>query len=126
MDVSKLLPDASAIQSFETWSDVLVWSKLSSDTWVKVAQALGEEGLEDFPTIAALGDSDYYAALELAKLNAIQRTRVNLAVNLVRARSGLQVSNITANVGANTPSTDVNKDAGVVSTLALANETRSR
>ena len=121
MDISKLIPEAEVLANFITWADVMAWSKLGAETWMKVSQSLGEEGLEDFPTIAALGDEDYWTAMDDVKLNAIQRTRVNLAVNVVRAAKGMQVSNITAKAKATVPLAPLDGMATTTSALALVN-----
>ena len=68
------------------------WAKLKPETWTLVATELGEAELSDLATVAAVEDADYVGAM--ASLKAVDRARLNLLVNAVRKKVGLEVGNL--------------------------------
>ena len=92
----KLMPSADDVKGLLGWEPILAWVKLDATIWAKVAAAMGEEGISDTPMIAAGEDEDYTAAMVKAELGSFQRARVNLAVNIARAKEGLPLSLIAS------------------------------
>ena len=72
------------VSSLATINDALEWSKLKADQWKSIASALGDEDLDDFPTIAMVSADDWRGAITGSSLNAIAKARLGLFVNAVR------------------------------------------
>ena len=90
--LQKLMPNEEGIKTLLGWEPILAWVKLDKVIWEKVAAAMGEEGIADLPMIAAGEDMDYTQAMVDAGIGNFQRARVNLAVNIARAKEGLPLS----------------------------------
>ena len=83
-------------EKLDTWEKVLTWTKLAEGIWKNIATHLGDETLTDELTIATIPDSDFREAAKELDIKGIPKTRLNLAINVVRTRMGNEVSDIFA------------------------------
>ena len=117
----RFLPKDEALTALDTWAKVLVQSKLEPEDWKRIATALGEEDISDFPTIAALDDQDYLQAVKEVGINPIAKARLNLAVNIARLQFGADAHDIFESKAAGLPASASSSGAPV----AIMNETQT-
>ena len=63
------------------WKAILEFTKVHTADWDKMGVSLGEAGLEDEKTIAFLSPVDLGGANEAAKITAVCKARMDIAVN---------------------------------------------
>ena len=83
--LAKLLPDAETLVTWGALDTFLEWAKVPVHTWACVATALGEPDLDELPVIAALPNHDVVNAILLIEPSIMQKTRINLLINAIRA-----------------------------------------
>ena len=67
----------------------LEWAKLSTEKWKEIAGALGDDTLNDLPTIAMINVDDWRDAAAKISLNPIMKARLGLFINVVRQVQGV-------------------------------------
>ena len=99
-----MLPTGEALTAIKTWAQVLTHTKLKAELWKKVATIVGEEDLDDFPTISVIEPAEYAEAAKQADLNPVARARLNLSVNIARVSLGAEVVDLFPAAPPPTPS----------------------
>ena len=94
-NINNLMP-ADATATITCLTEALDWSKLKLEQWKVVAAELGDESVDDLPTIAAIGNDDWMELLQATRSNAIVKARVNLFVNAIRKAVGMDISDLVA------------------------------
>ena len=93
--LAKLLPSDEEINKWESIGDAAKWAKLPEDFFTLFTKEMGEEVIPDMQTMAAIEVMDIKHVVKNMKVPILKKTRLNLMLNSLRKRYGMQLVDYT-------------------------------
>ena len=93
-ELRKMMPGPEILEGLVDLASIATRARLDIAVWKRLMAALGDEALDDFPSVVALTNADYRQGMADAGLNVVQKTRVSVVVNMVRVKHGLPVNSL--------------------------------
>ena len=93
--LKSLLPPAATFEGWKTIDDSKKWAKIPDDMLKAFCVALGEEELVDLHVFAALEPEDVRDIIKALCVTVVKRTRLNLLLNAIRAKFGLELVDLS-------------------------------